>query len=304
MTRDDVQHSPCHPAGALVVRGRVRAATQRHYCKFDCLMKRSEMATLVELKEASFSHDTGPEILHQVSLSVQEGARIAVLGENGSGKSTLFRLLSGAWTPTSGELVIAGTPITRARRKKQARDFARAHVQLVLQEPDDQIFAMSVREDISFGPLNQGLTPEEVESRVDQAMMAAEVSELAEKVPHQLSYGQRKRVALAGALAMQPNVLMLDEPTAGLDPAGSRKLLRTIEGLEAAVVLSTHDVNLAYEFATDVVVLLDGRLRLWAAATTVLSDTELLRKARLELPWAPVVSVALGRTVKRPEDVL
>ena len=266
-------------------------------------MKRSEMATLVELKEASFSHDTGPEILHQVSLSVQEGARIAVLGENGSGKSTLFRLLSGAWTPTSGELVIAGTPITRARRKKQARDFARAHVQLVLQEPDDQIFAMSVREDISFGPLNQGLTPEEVESRVDQAMMAAEVSELAEKVPHQLSYGQRKRVALAGALAMQPNVLMLDEPTAGLDPAGSRKLLRTIEGLEAAVVLSTHDVNLAYEFATDVVVLLDGRLTV-GSCDHILSDTELLRKARLELPWAPVVSVALGRTVKRPEDVL
>ena len=266
-------------------------------------MKRSEMATLVELKEASFSHDTGPEILHQVSLSVQEGARIAVLGENGSGKSTLFRLLSGAWTPTSGELVIAGTPITRARRKKQARDFARAHVQLVLQEPDDQIFAMSVREDISFGPLNQGLTPEEVESRVDQAMMAAEVSELAEKVPHQLSYGQRKRVALAGALAMQPDVLMLDEPTAGLDPAGSRKLLRTIEGLEAAVVLSTHDVNLAYEFATDVVVLLDGRLTV-GSCEHILSDTELLRKARLELPWAPVVSVALGRTVKRPEDVL
>ncbi|MFC2597263.1 ABC transporter ATP-binding protein [Corynebacterium durum] len=261
------------------------------------------MATLVELKEASFSHDTGPEILHQVSLSVQEGARIAVLGENGSGKSTLFRLLSGAWTPTSGELVIAGTPITRARHKKQARDFARAHVQLVLQEPDDQIFAMSVREDISFGPLNQGLTPEEVESRVDQAMMAAEVSELAEKVPHQLSYGQRKRVALAGALAMQPDVLMLDEPTAGLDPAGSRKLLRTIEGLEAAVVLSTHDVNLAYEFATDVVVLLDGRLTV-GSCDHILSDTELLRKARLELPWAPVVSVALGRTVKRPEDVL
>ena len=227
-------------------------------------MKRSEMATLVELKEASFSHDTGPEILHQVSLSVQEGARIAVLGENGSGKSTLFRLLSGAWTPTSGELVIAGTPLTRAR---------------------------------------QGLTPEEVESRVDQAMMAAEVSELAEKVPHQLSYGQRKRVALAGALAMQPNVLMLDEPTAGLDPAGSRKLLRTIEGLEAAVVLSTHDVNLAYEFATDVVVLLDGRLTV-GSCDHILSDTELLRKARLELPWAPVVSVALGRTVKRPEDVL
>ncbi len=162
---------------------------------------------------------------------------------------------------------------------------------------------MSVREDISFGPLNQGLTPEEVESRVDQAMMAAEVSELAEKVPHQLSYGQRKRVALAGALAMQPDVLMLDEPTAGLDPAGSRKLLRTIEGLEAAVVLSTHDVNLAYEFATDVVVLLDGRLTV-GSCDHILSDTELLRKARLELPWAPVVSVALGRTVKRPEDVL
>lgn len=258
------------------------------------------MDPLIHLRAAAFRHlSSEPEILRDVDLQINPGARIAVLGENGSGKSTLFRLLSGAWAPTRGSLVVAGRTIDGAK----GRTFARTKVQLVLQEPDDQIFAMSVREDVSFGPLNQGLDLETVKTRVAAALAAAEITELAERVPHQLSYGQRKRVALAGALAMQPEVLLLDEPTAGLDPAGSRQLLRTIEALDAAVVLSTHDVDLAYAFAEEVIVLIDGRVHM-GEREKILSDQSILHRARLQLPWAPVVSRALGREIKTAEDVL
>ena len=257
---------------------------------------------LVELVDVDFSH--GPElpVLRSVDLRIDTGARIAVLGANGSGKSTLFRLLAAAWKPDRGELRLDGEPV---RYNRAGRDRVRRRVQLVLQEPDDQIFATSVSADVAYGPVNMGLERDEVTRRVDAAMTAAEVADLADRVPHQLSYGQRKRVALAGALAMDPAVLLLDEPTAGLDPAGGRQLLRTLEALNAkgtAVVLSTHDVDLAYAFADTAVVLTDGRL-VGGDVERILTDRDLMERARLGLPWAPLVSRALGRRVSAPQEL-
>ncbi|MFD5868914.1 energy-coupling factor ABC transporter ATP-binding protein [Corynebacterium sp. NPDC060344] len=248
----------------------------------------------------------GVQVLSGVDLDVVAGERLALLGANGSGKSTLLRLLAGAIRPTSGHLEFDGSPYSYGRR---GRNHLRRRVQLVLQDPDDQLFATSVAADVSYGPVNQGLPDDEVRARVDEAMAAAEVADLADRVPHQLSYGQRKRVALAGALAMRPDVLLLDEPTAGLDPAATRKLLATLVGLHdrgVAVVMATHDVDVAWSFAARATVLVDGGAVTGDAADMLL-DPALAARARLSLPWAPMVAKALGRdpaSIRGPEDLL
>ncbi|MBN9645007.1 energy-coupling factor ABC transporter ATP-binding protein [Corynebacterium mendelii] len=250
-----------------------------------------------------FFHHKDAPILTDVSLGIAAGDTIALLGANGSGKSTLFRLLAGVWQPTAGHIELRGSPY---RYTRAGRDAVRRSVQLVLQEPDDQIFAISVQADVAYGPTNQGLDKAEIRARTTRAMIDAEITDLADNVPHQLSYGQRKRVALAGALAMQPAVLLLDEPTAGLDPAGGRQLKKTLQRLSSggtAVVVSTHDVNLAWEVSTRAAVIVDGRLMLGPTGD-ILTDTELLRRARLEVPWAPFVSQAVGKTITTPQDLL
>lgn len=248
----------------------------------------------------------GVQVLSDVDLEIFAGERLALLGANGSGKSTLLRLLAGAIRPTAGRLDVDGSPYSYGRR---GRNHLRQRVQLVLQDPDDQLFATSVAADVSYGPVNQGLSDEEVRRRVDDAMAAAEVADLADRVPHQLSYGQRKRVALAGALAMRPDVLLLDEPTAGLDPAATRNLLGTLGTLHdrgVAVVMATHDVDVAWAFAARAAVLVDGKA-VTGDAADVLVDADLVTRARLSLPWAPMVARALGRdpaTIHGPDDLL
>ncbi len=258
---------------------------------------------LLGLDAVSFAYPHGPAVLHDVQLRIERGDAVALLGANGSGKSTLMKLMAGALQPQRGQVLIDAAP---AAYDRAGRNRARSVIQLVLQEPDDQIFGVSVRADVSYGPTNQGLSEEEIAARVEWAMERAEITDLAERVPQQLSYGQRKRVSLAGALAMRPRVLLLDEPTAGLDPAGSAQLLRTLALLReegTAIVLSTHDVNLAYAFADTAAVLTGGVVRSGACAE-IMTDTELIEQARLELPWAPLVSRALGRDVLTAADVL
>lgn len=244
----------------------------------------------------------GRQILKDVNIAVRPGDVIALLGRNGAGKSTLFRILAGSWKPASGRVLLDGAPIHYDRK---GRDKLRRKVQMVLQEPDDQIFSISVRADVSYGPVNQDLSEEDVEARVNEALDVMGISELAELVPHHLSFGQRKRVVLAGALAMRPEVLLLDEPTAGLDPAGKRQIINVVNRLSkqgTGVVLSTHDVNVAYELADTAAILVDGELIL-GEMSELLSDRELIRRARLELPWAPEVSRVLGRKVRRVSDL-
>lgn len=259
-------------------------------------------APILALRGAGFRYPSR-EVLRGVDLEIHSGERLAVLGANGSGKSTLLRLLAAALQATSGRLELDGRPVAHDRRGRNA---VRRRVQLVLQDPDEQLFATSVLSDVSYGPANQGLPQDEVLARAEAAMAAAEITDLADRVPHQLSYGQRKRVALAGALAMEPEVLLLDEPTAGLDPAAVARLGCTLSALHdrgVAVVMATHDVDVAWDFADRAAVLGDGTV-ISGPADHVLVDPDVLGRARLSPPWAPLVSAALGRTVRSPADLL
>ncbi len=221
--------------------------------------------------------------LDNINLKVYRGERVAVLGANGAGKSTLFKHLNGILRPLSGEVLVKGEKIT----KKNVR-MCRETVGIVFQDPDDQVLAPSVEEDVAFGPINMGLSREEVEARVKEALKMVGLTGFEERAPHHLSGGQKKLVAIAGILAMRPQVIVLDEPTAGLDPLSSARILELImkmnRELGITLLLSTHDVDVVPYFAERVFVLHHGRLEADGSPEEIFSDPELLRKAHLKLP--------------------
>lgn len=234
-----------------------------------------------------------PQVLDCVSLAVGTGQRVAILGANGSGKTTLLRVLSGGHRPDEGSVISDGAVLRHDRRGLTAH---RQRVQLVMQDPDDQLFSADVRSDIAYGPTNLGLEDDDIRARVEEALEVLSLTDLAERPVHRLSFGQRKRVAVAGALAMHPTVLLLDEPTAGLDPAGAEEMLAAVAALEAhgtTVVLSTHDVDLAWRWADEVALVVD-RVVHQGEVTDALTDTELVSAARLRPPWSVEVLQQLG----------
>jgi cobalt/nickel transport system ATP-binding protein len=240
-----------------------------------------------------FAYEPGRPVLVDADLALHAGRRLAVLGPNGGGKTTLFRLLAGSLAPDAGEVRLDGAPV---RRNRRGLTELRQQVQLVLQDPDDQLFAASVHQDVSFGPVNLGLPAVEVADRVDVALAALGVADLADRPTHLLSFGQKKRVAIAGAVAMRPRLLVLDEPTTGLDPTGVEELLATLAELHAAgttPVLSTHDVDLAYRWADEVAVVAHRSVHV-GPVDAVLADTALLTAARLGPAWAPAVHRVLA----------
>jgi len=234
------------------------------------------------------------QALQSLSLDIEQGRKLAVLGPNGSGKTTLLLHLNGTLKPCRGEILLDGRPATYDRRSLNSW---RSRVGLVLQEPEDQLFSASVYQDISFGPLNQGLTDAAARERVRLALAALQIQHLADRATHALSFGQKKRVAIAGILAMCPEILILDEPTAGLDAEGVTQLLTVLEEQRrtgATLVFATHDVDLAYGWADGVAVFCDGRVLRQGDAVAVLSDRELLQAARLRMPWLLEIAQALG----------
>ncbi|MFJ4621661.1 energy-coupling factor ABC transporter ATP-binding protein [Streptomyces sp. NPDC088812] len=242
------------------------------------------MSEPVALRGVSFAYEDGPAVLDGLDFAVREGRALALLGRNGSGKTTLMRLLSGGLRPRAGTVTVDGRPVVYDRKGLTG---LRTTVQLVVQDPDDQLFAASVAQDVSFGPLNLGLPDNEVRARVAEALAALDIAALADRPTHLLSYGQRKRTAIAGAVAMRPRVLVLDEPTAGLDPDGQERLLATLDALRAAgttVVMATHDVDLALRWADDAALLTPSGVHTGPAAPT-LARADLLRAAGLRLPW-------------------
>ncbi|MFV0131315.1 energy-coupling factor ABC transporter ATP-binding protein [Streptomyces sp. HMX112] len=247
---------------------------------------------VVELVGAGYAYEDGPAVLRGVDFAVPERRAIALLGRNGSGKTTMLRLLSGGLKCASGRLRLAGEDVSYDRAGLTR---LRTTVQLVVQDPDDQLFAASVGQDVSFGPMNLGLAEAEVRDRVREALEALDIVALEDRPTHLLSYGQRKRAAIAGAVAMRPRVLILDEPTAGLDPHGQERLLDVLDRLRAAgttVVMATHDVDLALRWADDAAVLSPGGLRTGPVAE-LLADQELLDAARLRRPWGMAVARVL-----------
>ena len=197
--------------------------------------------------------------LDRVDLKIRKGVKTIILGGNGAGKSTLFYHFNGVFRPSSGSIVFDGEQI---RHKKKVLRNLRSKVSVVLQNPDDQIFGQTVEEDVAYGPSNLGL-PEEVRRRVDHAINLVGLDAFRDRNTLKLSYGQRKRLALAGALAMEPEVLVMDEPTAGLDPQMAQEVMELAEQLHhngTTVVISTHDVDLAYAWADEIHVLRKGEL--------------------------------------------
>lgn len=222
-------------------------------------------------------------VLDGANVEIAAGRRLALLGANGSGKTTLLRCLAGSLRPDTGEVLVDGSPVEYRRSGlKRHREL----VQLVLQDPDDQLFSADVRRDVSFGPMNLGLPEPEVRERVDEALHLLGIADLADRPVHRLSYGQRKRAAIAGAVAMRPCVLLLDEPTSGLDPVGVDEMVGALTRLErehTTVALATHNVNFAIEWADSVAIVVGGQV-VQGDPAELLGDVELLASAHLRLP--------------------
>ncbi len=239
---------------------------------------------ILEAFEVDFSYANGTKALDKVNLQVQQGEKLAILGANGAGKSTLFLHFNGIHRPYSGQIKYKDSPI--AYNNKALIDL-RKKVGIVFQDPDSQLFSASVWQDISFGPLNLGLPKEEVIRRVKQAMAATETADLENKPTHMLSYGQKKRVAIAGILAMEPEVIILDEPTAGLDPRHAREFMKLLNKLNLAgttIIMSTHDVDLAYSWTDRIAVMNQGKVIGWGEPAEIFNQSQLLAQADLTLP--------------------
>ncbi|QYR21660.1 cobalt ECF transporter T component CbiQ [Paenibacillus sp. sptzw28] len=221
------------------------------------------------------------EALRGVSFTIERGAKAVLMGPNGAGKSTLISLLNGLEQPSRGEVFVLGEQLTRESGVR-----LRQRVGVVYQDPDDQIFSTTVEEDVAFGPRNLGLSEAEVGERVDTALGSVGMRELRKRSPFELSYGQKRRVAIAGVLAMRPEIIILDEPMAFLDPKSRddlHALLETMHLMGITLVVATHDVDFAAEWADQVLILVDGRM-LASGTTELLFDDSLLAEADLHLP--------------------
>ncbi|MBW7477404.1 cobalt ECF transporter T component CbiQ [Paenibacillus oenotherae] len=236
----------------------------------------------IEVRDASYSYGgSNIEALRGVSFTIERGVKTVLMGPNGAGKSTLISLLNGLEEPSSGEVQVLGKRWTRESGMR-----LRQRVGVVYQDPDDQIFSTSVEEDVAFGPRNLGLPESEVKERVADALRTMGICELRGRSPFELSYGQKRRVAIAGVLAMRPEIIILDEPMAFLDPKSRddlQAMLDELHGLGITLMVATHDVDFAAEWAERVLLLKEGRL-LAAGTTDLLYDDALIAKADLHLP--------------------
>ncbi|CAH2029970.1 energy-coupling factor ABC transporter ATP-binding protein [Trichlorobacter ammonificans] len=244
---------------------------------------------ILELRQVGFRYPDGSVGLDDCSLVIRRGSRTVLLGPNGAGKTTLFLHCNGILRPESGRVLFEGRPLDYGR---QGLRELRSRVGLVFQNPDSQLFSASVREDVSFGPMNLGLGRHEVRERLERALEAVGMADCADKPVHSLSHGQKKRVSIAGVLAMQPQVLILDEPTAGLDFRMQQELLGVLQQLHGqgiTIVMATHDLDLAYAWADDVCLMVGGRPAARFAADQFPQQAGLLERHGLGVPRAALL---------------
>lgn len=232
----------------------------------------------------SFTYPDGTRALKNINIEIEKGEKVAIIGPNGAGKSTLFSHFNGLTEPTSGCVKIEGKPISF---EKDELLKVRQKVGIVFQDPNDQLFAPTVKEDIAFGPMNLGLSYDEVEKRVEDALKMVGMENYEDKTPHHLSGGQQKRIAIAGIIAMKPELMILDEPTAGLDPDGVEKVLNIMNQLieeGMTLIISSHDIDMISKYADKIFVLYNGEIIESGNKNKIFSDMELLKKAHLRTP--------------------
>jgi cobalt/nickel transport system ATP-binding protein len=236
--------------------------------------------SVLEVHDLAFRYPDGTLALEGVELRVGRGERVAVLGPNGAGKTTLVLALNGINAASRGTVTVAGLPVEKANLAE-----IRRRVGIVFQDPDDQLFMPTVRDDVAFGPVNLGLRGDEVAVRTAEALEAVGMAHAAERAPHHLSFGERRRVALATVLAMRPDVLVLDEPSSNLDPVARRELAEIVLGLDVTTIMVTHDLPYALQLCGRAVILDGGRIVADGPTGEVMSDRELMAAHRLELPF-------------------
>jgi len=257
---------------------------------------------ILELRDVNFRYPDGSMGLDGCSLAFRRGSRTVLLGANGAGKTTLFLQCNGILRPGRGQVLFNGSPLDYGR---QGLRELRSKVGLVFQNPDGQLFSASVREDVSFGPMNLGLERGKVRERVEEALEMVGMAGCAEKPVHNLSYGQKKRVCIAGVLAMRPEVIILDEPTAGLDLRMQHELLEVLQRLHGegiTIIMATHDMDLAYAWADEACLLDCGRLAAQFAAGQFPHQAGMLQQYGLGVPQAALLHPLLvARGVLPPE---
>ncbi|MEX5631812.1 energy-coupling factor ABC transporter ATP-binding protein [Parafrankia sp. FMc2] len=234
----------------------------------------------VEIDGLAFAYPDGRQVLFGVDLVIARGERVAVLGPNGAGKTTLMLHLNGILTAGAGSIRIEGLAVAGPKMRE-----IRRRVGLVFQDPDDQLFMPTVGQDVAFGPANLGLRGPELAERVAEALSAVGLAGYADRAPHHLSLGERRRAAVATVLAMRPDVLVLDEPSANLDPAGRRELAEVLGGLDLTLIMVTHDLPYALQLCARSVILDQGVIAADGSTAVLLSNEELMSAHRLELPF-------------------
>ncbi|WP_190139163.1 energy-coupling factor ABC transporter ATP-binding protein [Streptomyces longispororuber] len=234
----------------------------------------------LEVEGLAYAYPDGHQALFGVDLRIGRGERVALLGPNGAGKTTLVLHLNGILTPGAGSVTVAGLPVGAGHLAE-----VRRKVGIVFQDPDDQLFMPTVREDVAFGPEAAGLRGPALDARVREALARVGMERYADRPPHHLSFGQRRRVAVATVLATEPEILVLDEPSSNLDPAARRELADVLRALDVTVLMVTHDLPYALELCPRALILSDGVIAADGATGDLLADAELLRSHRLELPF-------------------
>ena len=233
----------------------------------------------IELEHLHYAYPDGTEALRGIDLRIDEGEKVALVGPNGAGKSTLMLHLNGINRPTHGTVRIRGEAVTPQTVRK-----VRAAVGLVFQDPDDQLFSPTVFDDVAYGPLHQGHDADAIHARVEAALDAVGMAGSERRIPSRLSIGQRKRVALATVLSMDPSVLVFDEPSAGLDPRGRRQLIGLLGGLTQTLIVATHDMRLVSEVLPRTIVMDEGVVAADGPTAEILADAALLEAHGLERP--------------------
>jgi len=267
------------------------------------------MTTLLEFDHIHYAYPNCPESLSSVTFSIQKGARVALVGPNGAGKTTLLLMCNGVLQPSKGRVLLDGEPLRYDSRSLRE---VRKKVGLVFQNSDTQLFAPTVYQDVAFGPLNLGMAPDEIQARVARSLAAVGLTGYEKRPPHQLSGGEKKRAAIAGTLAMEPEVLIFDEPTSSLDPAGAADLMELLDELNArgtTIIISTHDVELAYHWADQIILINKGRVLHVGSPEDVFTDPALIRSSNLRMPavlevYTELVSRQMVEKTRSPKSVL